>query len=197
MPFSRLFSSQRLTQCAFVIAALAATNSAAFAHPGLHVSGLGDGLAHPFSGLDHMLAMVAVGMWAAQLGRPATWVLPLAFPAVMAVGAVAGWSGVALPWMEIGVSLSVIVLGAAVAFGLRPALTVSAALIAVFAFFHGYTHAVELPQSASALTYGIGFIAATLTLHAIGLTLGAVGRGALPRVAGSAVAAMGVVLILT
>src|SRR5262245_31486599 len=197
MPFSRLFSSQRLTLCACVIAALAATNSAAFAHPGLHLTGFGDGLAHPFSGLDHMLAMVAVGLWAAQLGRPATWVLPLAFPAVMAVGAVAGWSGVALPWMEIGVTLSVVVLGAAVAFGLRPSLTVSAALIAVFAFFHGYTHGVELPQSASALTYGIGFIAATLTLHAIGLTLGTVGRGALPRVAGSAVAAMGVVLILT
>src|SRR5262249_32318788 len=197
MPFSRLFSSLRLAQCAFVIVALAATNSAAFAHPGLHVAGFNDGLAHPFSGIDHMLAMVAVGLWASQLGRPATWVLPLAFPAVMAIGAVVGWSAVALPGMELGVTLSVIVLGVAVAFGFRPSLTVSAALIAVFAFFHGYTHGVELPQSASALTYGIGFIAATLTLHAIGLTLGAVGRGALPRVAGSAVAAMGVVLFLT
>jgi len=197
MPFSRLFTSKRWTPCAFAIAALMATNSAAFAHPGLHVAGFGDGLAHPFSGLDHVLAMVAVGLWAAQLGRPATWVLPLAFPAVMAVGAVAGWSGVALPWMEIGVTLSVIVLGAAVAFGFRPSLTASAALIAVFAFFHGYTHGVELPQSASALTYGAGFIAATLALQAIGLALGAFGRGTLLRVAGSAVAAMGVVLILT
>jgi urease accessory protein len=197
MPFSRFFSSQRLTQCAVVIAALAAANSTAFAHPGLHVAGFADGLAHPFSGLDHMLAMVAVGLWAAQLGRPATWVLPLAFPAVMAVGAVVGWSGVPLPWMEIGVTLSVVVLGAAVAFGFRPSLTVSAALIAVFALFHGYSHGVELPQSASALTYAAGFIAATLALQAIGLALGAVGRGAMPRVAGSAVAAMGVVLILT
>jgi urease accessory protein len=197
MPFSRLFSSKRLTQCALVMAALAAANSTAFAHPGLHVAGFTDGLAHPFSGLDHMLAMVAVGLWAAQLGRPATWVLPLAFPAVMAIGAIVGWSGGALPWMEIGVTLSVVVLGVAVAFGFRPSLIVSTALIAMFAFFHGYTHGVELSPSASALTYAAGFIAATLTLHAIGLALGAGGRGALPRVAGSAVAAMGVVLILT
>src|SRR5262245_12306479 len=92
----------------------AALHSAALAHAGSHAAGFADGLAHPFSGLDHVLAMVAVGLWATQLGRPALWVLPLTFPAVMAVGAALGAADVALPWVEAGIAASVLVLGAAV-----------------------------------------------------------------------------------
>jgi urease accessory protein len=175
-------------------------NTAALAHVGFHPAGLGDGLAHPFSGLDHILAMVAVGLWASQLQRRAWWLLPLTFPIVMAFGAALGFAGVALPWTEIGIAVSVVVLGLVIAFALRPSLVVSAVLIALFALVHGYAHGAELPASASALAYGIGFVAATLVLHAIGLGLGwfansATGRLA-TRGAGAAIALAGIVLLV-
>ena len=131
-----------------------------------------EGLLHPFSGLDHVLAMVAVGLWASQLGGRALWLLPLTFPAVMAVGAALGFGGVALPFVEIGIAGSVLVLGAAVALALRPSLAISIPLIGAFALLHGYSHGVELPADVSALSYGAGFIAATLLLHAVGIGLG-------------------------
>jgi urease accessory protein len=177
---------------------LAALNSSAFAHVGAHTSGLVDGLAHPFSGLDHVLTMVAVGLWASQLGRPAYWLLPLTFPAVMAFGAAMGASGMALPWIEIALAGSVLVLGLAIALALRPAIVASAALIALFAVIHGHAHGTELPQSAAALAYGAGFVGATLVLHALGLALGTLSRGAAlaPRAAGAMVAAVGAVLLV-
>jgi urease accessory protein len=179
---------------------LAALTSAASAHTGLHVAGLGDGLAHPFSGLDHVLAMVAVGLWASQLGRPAFWALPVIFPIVMALGAVLGATGLSLPWAELGIAASVVVLGAAVALSLRPTLLLSVALIALFALFHGYSHGIELPQSASALAYGTGFIAATLALHGIGLALGALSASPAGRLAtrgaGVAIACAGAALLV-
>jgi len=179
---------------------LVGLQTAALAHMGFHPAGLGDGLAHPFSGLDHVLAMVAVGLWASQLGRPAYWVLPLTFPIVMALGAALGFAGVALPWTEIGIGVSVLVLGLVIAFALRPSIAVSVALIALFAMVHGYAHGTELPASASALAYGIGFVVATLVLHAIGLGLGwftnsAAGRLAM-RGAGAAIAVAGLVLLI-
>ena len=193
--------ARNLSLAALVAAATAGFSSAAFAHVGdhSHMSFM-EGLLHPFSGLDHMLAMVAVGLWASQIGGRALWLLPLTFPAVMAVGAALGFGGVPLPWVEIGIAASVMVLGAAVAFALRPSLAVSVPLIGLFALLHGYSHGVELPADASALTYGAGFIAATLVLHMIGIGIG-VAAGRMPvrfaaRTAGGAIAVLGVALLV-
>ena len=185
-----------------VAVATAGFSTAALAHVGDHSHmSFTEGLLHPFSGVDHVLAMVAVGLWASQLGGRALWLLPLTFPAVMALGAALGISGVALPWVEIGIAGSVMVLGAVVALALRPSLAISVPLIGAFALLHGYSHGVELPPSASALSYGAGFIAATLVLHAVGIATGLI-AGRLPvrfaaRTAGGAIAALGVVLLVT
>ena len=182
--------------------ATAGFSTAALAHVGDHSHmSFTEGLLHPFSGLDHVLAMVAVGLWASQLGGRSLWLLPLTFPAVMAIGAALGLSGVTLPLVEIGIAGSVIVLGAAVALALRPSLAISIPLIGAFALLHGYSHGVELPEAASALSYGAGFVAATLVLHAVGIATGLIG-GRLPvrfaaRTAGGAIAALGVVLLVT
>jgi len=183
-------------------AATAGFSTAALAHAGDHSHmSLTEGFLHPFSGIDHVLAMVAVGLWASQLGGRALWLLPLTFPAVMAVGAALGLSGVTLPWIEIGIAGSVMVLGAVVALALRPSLAISMPLIGAFALLHGYSHGIELPASASALSYGVGFIVATLVLHAVGIATGLI-AGRLPvrsaaRTAGGAIAALGVVLLVT
>jgi len=183
-------------------AATAGFSTAALAHVGDHSHmSFTEGMLHPFSGLDHVLAMVAVGLWASQLGGRALWLLPLTFPAVMAVGAGLGLSGVTLPWVEIGIAGSVMVLGAVVALALRPSLAISIPLIGAFALLHGYTHGIELPASASALSYGAGFIAATLVLHAVGIATGLIG-GRLPvrfaaRTTGGAIAVLGVMLLVT
>jgi len=199
MSFRRLISWRRIAPLALAPVVLAALASSASAHIGLHADGLGNGLAHPFLGLDHLLAMVAVGMWAAQLGRPAYWLLPATFPAVMAIGAAMGANGIALPWVELGIAGSVIVLGAVIALQIRPSLAASAGVIAAFALLHGHSHGTELPHAAAPLAYGAGFIAATLALHAIGLALGTASRapaGLLAtRAAGAAIAAAGVLLL--
>ena len=177
-------------------------STAAFAHPGDHSHlGFTSGFAHPLTGLDHMLAMVAVGLWASQLGGRALWLLPLTFPAVMAAGAALGLSGVVLPWVEIGIAASVLVLGAAVALTWQPMLAVSLPVIGLFALLHGYAHGVELPAQTSALGYGAGFVAATLTLHLAGLAIG-LAANRLPvrfaaRTTGGAIAAVGAVLLVT
>jgi urease accessory protein len=177
-------------------------STAALAHVGDHSHmGFTEGLLHPFTGVDHVLAMVAVGLWASQLGGRALWLLPLTFPAVMAAGAALGMSGVALPWVEIGIAGSVMVLGAVVALALRPSLAISIPLIGAFALLHGYSHGVELPVGISALGYGAGFVAATLVLHAVGIATGLI-AGRLPvrfaaRSAGGAIAVLGVVLLVT
>ena len=182
--------------------ATASFNTAALAHVGDHSHmSFPEGLLHPFTGLDHALAMVAVGLWASQLGGRALWLLPLTFPAVMAVGAALGLSGVTLPWVEIGIAGSVMVLGAVVALALRPSLAISIPLIGAFALLHGYSHGVELPATASVLGYGAGFIAATLVLHAVGIATGLI-AGRLPvrfaaRTTGGAIAVLGVVLLVT
>jgi urease accessory protein len=183
-------------------AATAGFSTAALAHVGDHSHmSFTEGLLHPFSGLDHVLAMVAVGLWASQLGGRALWLLPLTFPAVMAAGAALGLSGVTLPWVEIGIAGSVMVLGAVVALALRPSLAISIPSIGAFALLHGYSHGIELPASASALSYGAGFIAATLVLHAVGIATGLI-AGRLPvrfaaRTTGGAIAVLGAVLLVT
>ncbi len=139
-------------------------------------AGLLAGLSHPVSGLDHVLAMIAVGLWGAQLGAPAIWVLPVAFPMVMAMGGTAGLVGIPLPGVEIGIAISAIALGAAVLREARPPLPLAALLVAFFAIFHGHAHGTELPEGTSGLLYSVGFVVATGTLHGIGIAIGLVHR---------------------
>jgi urease accessory protein len=163
-------------------------------------AGWAHGFTHPFSGLDHILAMVAVGIWAAQTGRPALWVLPAAFPLAMAAGGLLGVAGVPVPGIESGIAASVLILGVLIAFQAKPPLALSIALVALFAVFHGHAHGTELPQAASPVLYGLGFVAATAILHLIGLGIGHVMR--LPagmtalRVGGGAIAAAGLALFV-
>jgi urease accessory protein len=158
--------------------------------------GLLTGFLHPISGLDHVLAMVAVGLWGAQLGSPAIWLLPVAFPLVMAVGAMFGLMGVPLPGIEYGIAASAILLGAAVMFEVRPPLALAAILVSFFAIFHGHAHGAELPPGQSALLYSMGFVIATGCLHAVGIGIGTVHRWSwgqiLLRIAGGVVAMGGV-----
>ena len=137
-------------------------------------SGFATGFLHPLTGIDHVLAMLAVGMWGAQLGAPAIWVLPIAFPLVMSLGGVVGILGVPLPAVEPGIALSVIVLGACIAFDRRPPLFVAGAIVSMFAIFHGYAHGTELPNQSSAIAFSVGFVLATGTLHLIGIGIGTV-----------------------
>ncbi|MCC6153878.1 MAG: HupE/UreJ family protein [Candidatus Hydrogenedentes bacterium] len=139
-------------------------------------SGFAAGVHHPISGLDHVLAMLAVGLWGAQLGQPAMWVLPVAFPMVMAFGGMLGLLGVPIPGVEIGIALSAVVLGAMVLTEARPPLWVAAIVVGLFAIFHGHAHGTELPDGASGLTYSIGFVIATGLLHATGIAIGLVHR---------------------
>jgi urease accessory protein len=154
------------------------------------------GLKHPVIGLDHLLAMVAVGLWGAQLGAPAIWVLPVAFPLIMAMGGMLGLMGVRVPGVEYGIAASAILLGAVVTFAARPALVVTALLVGVFAIFHGHAHGTELPPGQNALLYSMGFVIATGGLHALGIGIGAIHRWTwgqkLLRVAGAAIATGGV-----
>lgn len=138
--------------------------------------GFTSGFLHPVFGIDHLVAMVAVGLWGAQLGPPALWALPIVFPSVMALGGVLGVLGFPLPMVEIGVSTSAIVLGALVATDTRPALVVAASLVAAFAVFHGYAHGAELPSAVNPLAYGVGFVASTGLLHLAGILLGTLYR---------------------
>lgn len=192
----------KLSTAALVTLAITAFSTAASTHVGDHSNmTFAEGLAHPFTGLDHLLAMVAVGLWASQLGRSAIWLLPVTFPLFMAIGAAFGIGGAELPWMEIAIAGSVLMLGVAVALALRPSLVISAALIALFALVHGYSHGVELPASVSALTFGVGFVASTLVLHAIGVAIGLFANRApiryVARTVGAAIAALGVFLLVT
>ena len=154
------------------------------------------GLAHPVSGLDHVLAMIAVGLWGAQLGAPALWLLPVTFPLVMAFGGFLGLLGIPLPGVEVGIALSALALGLAVATSWRPPLVMAAVLVAVFAVFHGHAHGTELPEGQSGLTYSIGFVVATGLLHLAGIGIGVIQRWPagqrVMRVLGAGVAAGGV-----
>lgn len=158
-------------------------------------AGLLSGLAHPVSGLDHVLAMVAVGLWGAQLGAPAIWMLPVMFPLVMAFGGLLGLLGVPLPGVELGIATSAILLGAMVATESRPPLWLAVLLVAFFAVFHGHAHGTELPAGQSGLLYSVGFVVATGCLHATGIAVGLIHRWGSGRIAlrgaGAAVSAAG------
>jgi urease accessory protein len=149
----------------------------AFAHTrGGEAIGFVSGLEHPVSGLDHVLAMVAVGLWGAQLGPPAIWLLPVTFPVVMAFGGMLGLMGVKLPGIEVCIALSAIALGFMVLREAKPNLRAAAFLVGFFAIFHGHAHGTELPQGANGLLYSVGFVIATGTLHAVGIGIGMVHR---------------------
>lgn len=189
-----------MTRILSLIALLLLVASPASAHVfGGEATGFLAGLRHPVSGFDHILAMVAVGLWGAQLGAPAIWVLPVAFPMVMALGGLMGLLGVPLPGVEIGIALSALVLGAMVLFEVRPPLWIAGALVSVFAVFHGHAHGAELPPGADGLAYSLGFVVSTGLLHAFGIAIGLVHRWRVGRVAlrgaGAAIAAAGPVFL--
>ncbi len=185
-----LHKTLSVAAAAMLVAAPAAAHTGAAAG-----AGLAHGFAHPLGGLDHLLAMVTVGVWAAQRGGRAVWALPAAFVGMMLAGGSLGLSGVALPGVEGAVLASVIVLGAVVALAARPGLPLGLAIVGAFGLFHGQAHGAEMPAAAAPALYAAGFVAATALLHAAGVGAAlAARRGLLLRAAGAAVAASGVVL---
>lgn len=164
----------------------------AYAHTGVgEAGGLAHGLAHPFSGLDHLCAMVAVGLWAAQMGGRSAWLVPLSFVTVMALGGLLGMAAIAVPFVETGIVISLLVLGVLIAAAVRLPLALSAGLVGVFAMFHGHAHGAEMSPGVSALAYALGFMSASALLHLSGFAFGLMARARLLRFAGAAVAMTG------
>jgi urease accessory protein len=167
----------------FLALVLSIVVTPAFAHTGESASGFLAGIAHPVFGPDHIIAMVAVGLWGAFLGMPALYLLPIIFPLVMALGGILGIVGLPLPAVETGIAASAIVLGAMVALAARPPLWIAAVLVGAFAIFHGYAHGKELPNDANALAYSVGFVLATGALHLTGIAFGLSARWPAGRLA--------------
>jgi len=170
----------------------------AFAHPGHGDNGLIAGISHPLDGLDHLLAMLAVGLWAAQQQGAARWALPCTFVGTMLIGGLLGFEGLSLPALESGIAASVLALGLAVALAVRPSLSMAVGATALFALFHGVAHGLELPDMSSPWTYAVGFVAATAVLHAAGYALVRMlpqAAAPLVRLAGAVSAATGVWLL--
>lgn len=171
---------------------------AAEAHTGVGAThGFANGFLHPLSGLDHILAMVAVGMFAAHLGGRARWLVPSAFIGMMIVGGMLGIAGITLPLVEVAIGLSVVVLGLVIALRLDMATWSAMAVVGFFALFHGHSHGTEMPQTVSGLEYGAGFVLATALLHAAGIGIGvATGqRARVAQVIGTAMAIAGVAML--
>lgn len=149
---------------------LTVLSTSAEAHTfGSHGAGLANGFVHPLSGLDHLLAMVTVGIWAAQRGGKAIWLMPLVFMTAMLAGGVLGMLQVELPAVELGIAASLMLFGSLVALALRPALGTGALMVAAFAVFHGHAHGLEMPEAAAPVAYTAGFVVATALLHAAGV----------------------------
>jgi urease accessory protein len=184
---------------ATIILLLATACMPASAHTGSMSGGFIGGFAHPLFGPDHVVAMVAVGLWGAFLGAPAIWLLPIVFPLVMALGGAIGILGVPLPGVETGIAVSAIVLGLMVALAAKPPLPVAAAIVGAFAIFHGHAHGAELPPGVDAVAYSIGFVVATGLLHLGGVAFGLLARWPAGRIAvrsaGGAIALAGVVFL--
>jgi urease accessory protein len=185
-----------------VAGVLAVAAAPALAHTGEAagvVGGFLSGFTHPIFGWDHVIAMVAVGMWGAFLGAPAIWVLPVVFPLVMAFGGALGVLGVPLPAVELGIAASAVVLGLLIAFAVRSPLWVAAIVVGAFAIFHGHAHGTELPSAASPVAYSVGFVIATGMLHLLGIAFGLlIGRpaGAMAvRTGGAAIAVAGLAFL--
>jgi len=191
----------KLQQCLpLLLALMVFLPSSALAHvESGQATGFITGFKHPWSGLDHVVAMIAVGLWGAQLGNPAMWVLPVTFPLVMSMGAMMGLLGIPLPGSEIGIAMSAILLGAMVLGELRPHLIIAALLVGFFAIFHGHAHGTELPPGESGLLYSMGFVIATGCLHATGISVGLIHRWPVGRLAmrgvGLFIAVMGITFL--
>jgi urease accessory protein len=194
-------SSAARASVRWLVAAAALLPVAAHAHvEGGQASGLLAGFLHPVSGADHVVAMVAVGLWGAVLGPPALWLLPVAFPMVMAFGGLMGMLGLPLPGVEIGIAVSGVVLGLMVLLERRPPLALAAVLVGSFALFHGHAHGSELPEGSNALLYSLAFVVATGLLHFVGILIGELrrwpGGRRLVQAAGGGVACAGVFFLL-
>ncbi len=187
------------------IAAGAALALIGAATPALAHSGHGDtsgfvaGFLHPVGGLDHVLAMVAVGLFAAHLGGRALWAVPAAFVALMAVGGALGMNGANVPYVETGIALSVVVFGLTLASGAALPVGLAVGLVGFFSIFHGHAHGAEMPPNTSGAAYAAGFLIATALLHGAGIALG-MGAARLAsqravRIGGAAMAAAGVGLL--
>jgi len=181
---------------AIVLTALCLFAGAASAHTGNHViTGFTSGLTHPLLGLDHLLAMIAIGLWAAQQGGRALWAVPAAFVGAMLLGGGMSLAGLLLPHVETGIAASVLVLGLLIATRQQWAVKAGMAIAAGFALFHGYAHGMEMPQAASPALYALGFVLATAFLHVAGIAGSLVGRYAM-QAAGVGIAATGLALIV-
>ncbi len=172
------------------------------AHTGVgNISGFSAGFSHPVGGADHILAMFAVGLWAAQMGSKALWAVPLSFITMMIVGAVLGVQGVNIPFIENGILASVLVLGAMVGFGVKMPVGFSSAIVGLFAVFHGAAHGLEMPLNVGGVEYAAGFILATAMLHAAGITLGSImhkiAQSKISRIAGGSIAVAGLALAIS
>jgi urease accessory protein len=184
---------------------LLGASSTAFAHPGHDVSGFAAGLMHPFSGMDHLLAMVAVGLWAAQgnagkNGKRKIWLLPATFMTMLVAGAGIAMQWQSLPMVEAGIATSVLSLGLLIMLSLQFPVALSVVVTSVFGLFHGYAHGLELSQSAAPAEYALGFLAATATLHLSGIAVGLAMRqrdSMLSRLLGSVIALSGIYLLVT
>lgn len=184
-----------------LVAASILASGSVLAHPGHeHASSFMTGFAHPMGGLDHLLAMVAIGLWAASIGGRALWAIPAAFVVTMLLGGGLAVAGLNVPFVEQGILLSVIVLGVLVLFAKRLPTLVCAAIAGGFALFHGAAHGMEMPLSANGLQYALGFALATAGLHAVGLGFGQlmtkIGTPLVTRISGSVIATAGLVLAL-
>lgn len=186
---------------AVAAAALVGLAGTAHAHTGgAHGAGFGHGFAHPFGGLDHLLAMVTVGLWAAQRGGRALWAVPLSFMVMMLAGGLLGMGGVALLSVELGIAASLVVLGTLVALAVRPSVVLGMAIVGIFAVFHGHAHGAEAPEAAAPALYAAGFVAATGLLHLLGIAgfrsaVAAKAGSILVRLTGAAVAAGGLAML--
>jgi len=165
-----------------------------------HTKGVLSGLSHPLLGLDHILAMLAVGLWAVQLGGRATWRVPATFVSLMIGGGALGMAGFALPFVEAGVLVSVLMLGVFIAAAVRLPLAASMAVVGLFAIFHGHAHGTEMQVGASAISYALGFVTATSCLHACGIGIGRLAqqhsKTTLLRFTGAAIVVLGLCLCL-
>ena len=201
-PRIRIFS--RISRCLQALAivtlfALAPVPALAHAEMGA-LGGFQSGFVHPIIGVDHLIAMLAVGIWGAQMGGRSVWTLPVTFPLIMAVGAIIGMTGLDLPIVELGIALSVVVLGLVIAFAWRAPEWAALLLIAIFAIFHGYAHGAELPSAVDPASYAVGFVVATGLIHVVGIGVGlALNRpwkGRLSQVLGGVIALTGITLAI-
>ena len=187
----------QFTQRLFITILLTSFAGTVSAHEaGGIAGGFASGFMHPILGWDHVVAMVAVGLWGAFLGSPAIWILPVVFPLVMAFGGALGVTGIPIPAVETGIAASAVVLGAMVAFAARPPIWIAAVIVGAFAIFHGHAHGTELPDAANPLAYSVGFVLATGMLHMGGIAFGLLVRWPAGKVAvqagGGAIALAGV-----